>query len=229
MANPNLALLLGMARAMGPLCDRVVFVGGCATGLLLSDAALMHVRATEDVDAIVEVVSLARYHALADELMQRGFKQTMADNTPPFRWFWQSMQLDLVPLDEKVLGFANRWYRAGFEAAVQTTLEPGLTLRHLSAPYFLATKFEAFSDRGNNDVYASHDLEDILTVIEGRAELGEEVESAPTELRHHVAACVAKLLPNSDFGNALGGLLSQPNREPLVRARLQHIALLQDL
>ena len=228
MANPNLALLIGLAQAMGPLCDRVVFVGGCATGLLLSDAALMNVRATEDVDAIVEVASLARYHALAEELMQRGFKQTMADNTPPFRWFWQSMQLDLVPLDEKVLGFANRWYRAGFEAAEQTTLEPGLTLRHLSAPYFLATKFEAFNDRGNNDVYASHDLEDILTVIEGRAELAEEMASAPAELRHQVASCVAKLLHNSDFNNALGGLLSQPNREPLVRARLQHIALLQD-
>jgi predicted nucleotidyltransferase len=220
--------LIGMAQAMGPLCDRVVFVGGCATGLLLSDAALMNVRATEDVDAIVEVASLARYHALADELMQRGFKQTMADNTPPFRWFWQSMQLDLVPLDEKVLGFANRWYRAGFEAAVQTELESGLTLRHLSASYFLATKFEAFNDRGNNDVYASHDLEDILTVIEGRPELVEELAASPVELRHHVAACVAKLLHNSDFNNALGGLLSQPNREPLVRARLQHFAQLLD-
>ena len=210
-----------MAQAMGPLCDRVVFVGGCATGLLLSDAALVNVRATEDVDAIVEVASLARYHALADELMQRGFKQTMADNTPPFRWFWQSMQLDLVPLDEKVLGFANRWYRAGFEAAVQTQLEPGLTLRHLSAPYFLGTKFEAFKDRGKNDVYASHDLEDILTVIEGRAELAEELAASPVDLRNHVAANVAKLLDNPDFDNALGGLLSQPNREPLVRARLQ--------
>lgn len=221
MANPNLALLVGMAQAMGPLCDRVVFVGGCATGLLLSDAALVNLRATEDVDAIVEVASLARYHALADELMQRGFKQTMADNTPPFRWFWQSMQLDLVPLDEKVLGFANRWYRAGFEAAVQTQLEPGLTLRHLSAPYFLGTKFEAFKDRGKNDVYASHDLEDILTVIEGRAELAEELAASPVDLRNHVAANVAKLLDNPDFDNALGGLLSQPNREPLVRARLQ--------
>ena len=210
-----------MAQAMGPLCDRVVFVGGCATGLLLSDAALVNLRATEDVDAIVEVASLARYHALADELMQRGFKQTMADNTPPFRWFWQSMQLDLVPLDEKVLGFANRWYRAGFEAAVQTQLEPGLTLRHLSAPYFLGTKFEAFKDRGKNDVYASHDLEDILTVIEGRAELAEELAASPVDLRNHVAANVAKLLDNPDFDNALGGLLSQPNREPLVRARLQ--------
>lgn len=107
MADPNLALLVGMAQAMGPLCDQVVFVGGCATGLLIDDADLMDVRPTEDVDAIVEVTTLAGYHALAEQLMQRGFKQTMAENTPPFRWYWNRMQLDLVPLDEKVLGFAN--------------------------------------------------------------------------------------------------------------------------
>jgi hypothetical protein len=76
---------------------------------------LMDVRPTEDVDAIVEVASLGAYHRLAEQLMQRGFKQTMEDNTPPFRWFWNRMQLDLVPLDEKVLGFANPWYRVGFE------------------------------------------------------------------------------------------------------------------
>jgi predicted nucleotidyltransferase len=223
MANPNLALLVGMAQAMGPLCDRVVFVGGCATGLLINDPALLHVRATEDVDAIVEVASLVGYHALARELMQRGFKQTMADNTPPFRWYWQRMQLDLVPLDEKVLGFANRWYRPGFDVAVQTEVALGMALRHLSAPYFLATKFEAFGDRGNNDVYASHDLEDILTVVEGRAELVEELANASADVRTYVATCIAQLLNHSDFDNALGGLLSQPSREPLVRARLQQL------
>lgn len=158
MANPNIELLVGMAQALGPLRERVVFVGGCATGLLLPGPNLLDVRPTEHVDGIVEVTTLAGYHALADELLQRGFRQTMEDNTPPFRWFWQRMQLDLVPLDEKGLGFANRWYRAGFDAAVQTEVAPGLVLRHLSAPYFLATKFEAFYDRGRNDVYTSHDL-----------------------------------------------------------------------
>ena len=68
MADPNLNLLAGMAQALGPICERLVFVGGCATGLLLDDAGLMDVRPTEDVDAIVEVASLAGYHALAGEL-----------------------------------------------------------------------------------------------------------------------------------------------------------------
>ena len=225
MADPNLALLLGMARAMGPLCEQVVFVGGCATGLLIDNPSLMDVRPTEDVDAIVEVASLVGYHQLAGQLAQRGFKQTMADNTPPFRWFWNRLQLDLVPVDEKVLGFANRWYRAGFELAIQAILDDGLVLRHLSAPYFLATKFEAFKDRGRNDVFVSHDLEDILTVVEGRAALVQEVKAAPDNVRLHIGRSVASLLALPAFANALPGLLSDPEREETAFARLNQMAL----
>lgn len=226
MADPNLALLVGMARAMGPLREQVVFVGGCATGLLIDNASWMDVRPTDDVDAIVEVASLAGYHRLADHLAQRGFKQTLADNTPPFRWFWNRLQLDLVPLDEKVLGFANPWYRAGFAAALVAELADGLVLRHLSAPYFLATKFEAFRDRGQNDVFMSHDLEDILTVVEGRSTLVAEVGAAPDDVRRHIASSVAGLLALPPFANALPGLLSDPEQEPNVLARLGRISQL---
>ena len=228
MANPNMALLVGMARAMGPLCDQVVFVGGCATGLLLDDAGLMDVRPTEDVDAIVEVASLAGYYRLTEQLMQRGFRQTMADNTPPFRWYWNRMQLDLVPVDEKVLGFANPWYRQGFDAALTVELANGLLLRHLSAPHFLATKFEAFKDRGQNDVYLSHDLEDIMTVIEGRSTVVQELATAHPAVCKHVSQSVAALLDLSAFHNALPGLLSNPEREQTIKARLMQIAQMKD-
>ena len=136
------------------------------------------------------------------------------------------MQLDLVPVDERVLGFANRWYRAGFKAAVSSPLGGGLVLRHLSAPYFLATKFEAFKDRGQNDVYLSHDLEDILTVIEGRARMAPELAATPADVRAHVVTSVGELLGHPDFRNALPGLLSEPDREPIVHARLAQIAQL---
>ena len=224
MANPNIELLSGMAHAMGPLCEQVVFVGGCATGLLISQPLVADARATEDVDAIVEVASLVGYHALADQLMARGFKQTMADNTPPFRWFWRGMQLDLVPLDEKVLGFANPWYRAGHDASVLTELDDGMVLKHLSAPYFLATKFEAFKDRGRNDVFTSHDLEDILTVVEGRSTLVEETMTAPDDVRRHIARSVAGLLALPPFTNALPGLLNDPQQENRVHMRLKRMA-----
>ena len=229
MANPNLGLLIAIAQAMGPLRDQVVFVGGCATGLLVDDANLMDVRPTEDVDAIVEVASLAAYHRVAEGLMERGFKQTMADNTPPFRWFWNRMQLDLVPLDEKVLGFANPWYRVGFAAALTAEMAGGLHLRHLSAPHFLATKFEAFKDRGQNDVYLSHDLEDIMTVMEGRAAIAQEMAAANEAIREHVGQSVAALLDMPTFHNALPGLLSEPEREQTVKARLIQISRLKNL
>lgn len=227
MANPNLGLLLAMARGLRELRERVVFVGGCATGLLITNAAATDIRSTEDVDAIIEIASLAAYHGLRPELSQLGFVQTMEDNTPPFRWRWRGMQLDLVPLDEKVLGFANRWYRTGFDHAVTSEPEPGLVLRHLSAPYFLATKFEAFKDRGRNDVYLSHDLEDIITVVDGRAELHSEIEQANADVRSDVVSNIASLLAHPEIRNALPGLILRPIRASIVMQRLQAIALIE--
>jgi hypothetical protein len=148
----------------------------------------------------------------------------MADNTPPFRWFWNRLQLDLVPLDEKVLGFANRWYRVGYEAALSAELANGVHLRHLSAPHFLATKFEAFKDRGQNDVYLSHDLEDIMTVMEGRSLVVQEVAVADEAVRKHVGESIAELLKMQAFHNALPGLLTEPKREQSVKVRLTQIA-----
>ena len=224
MANPNIELLTSIANAMGALREQVVFVGGCATVLLITQPLVADARATEDVDAIVEVASLVGYHALAAQLMEQGFKQTMADNTPPFRWYWNGMQLDLVPLDEKVLGFANRWYKPGFEAAITAALPSGLQLRHLSAPYFMATKLEAFKDRGNDDVYLSHDLEDVITVVDGREELISELTSAPPDVRDFVAHTLGGILRHTDFTNVLPGIVSQSTRTGLVLQRFTSIS-----
>jgi hypothetical protein len=50
----NIAMIAAVARHLGELRDKVVFVGGCATGLFVSDPAMPEVRATQDVDVIVE-------------------------------------------------------------------------------------------------------------------------------------------------------------------------------
>ena len=60
--NPNLLILEMAADKLGPLVDRVVFLGGCATGLLITDPAAPPMRTTIDVDVIVEVASLSGYH-----------------------------------------------------------------------------------------------------------------------------------------------------------------------
>lgn len=53
------AMLRQVAEALGEeLREQVAFVGGCTTGLLLTDAFTREqVRSTDDVDLIVHVIS----------------------------------------------------------------------------------------------------------------------------------------------------------------------------
>jgi len=66
--NPNEALLRLAAERLSPLLDRIAFVGGCATGLLISDPGAAPVRSTLDVDAIIEIASYAEWIVLEDHL-----------------------------------------------------------------------------------------------------------------------------------------------------------------
>lgn len=62
--DPNVAKLQLVARALGPLREQMVFVGGCAVGLLITDEAAAPVRATLDVDLVVSVLALSAYHGI---------------------------------------------------------------------------------------------------------------------------------------------------------------------
>lgn len=62
--NPNLAILELAVRALGELTDSLVFVGGCATGLLVTKARASRIRATEDVDVVAQVATMLNITAL---------------------------------------------------------------------------------------------------------------------------------------------------------------------
>lgn len=51
--DPNLPYLKIIADALGELREQVVFVGGAVAGLLVTDPLADPVRATRDVDAVV--------------------------------------------------------------------------------------------------------------------------------------------------------------------------------
>lgn len=55
--NPNLEILMLAVDRLGDLANEMVFLGGCATGLLITDPAAPAIRVTRDVDAIVEVAA----------------------------------------------------------------------------------------------------------------------------------------------------------------------------
>lgn len=207
MANPNLELLISVARLLRPLLDELVFVGGCTTALLITDPAAAEVRSTYDVDAIAEITSYAEYAAFSERLRQLGFAEDHGEGAPICRWAHEDMRFDVMPTDERILGFSNRWYKAAMENAQKMQLENGLTLRVVTAPFFLGTKLEAFKGRGKNDYFASHDLEDLIAVIDGRPSLLGELRSESKELRAYVANEVRNLLEEHNFIDALPGYL----------------------
>ena len=69
--NINIRMIIHVAKRLGVLRDKVVFVGGCATGLFITDPAMPEVRATQDVDVIVEVASRVEYYRIEEELRSR--------------------------------------------------------------------------------------------------------------------------------------------------------------
>jgi hypothetical protein len=227
--DANLDLLLRVAEALGELRERFVFVGGCATGLLITDPAAPTARPTRDVDVIVEVGALVEYREIGRALATKGFSQPLAAGDPPYRWTARDgSKLDVMPTEEAILGFANRWYREAIAGAREVRLRAGLSIRLVTAPYFLATKYEAFLGRGRGDYLASHDFEDMIAVIDGRPELEDELRAAEPRLREHLADVMRETLADERFLSALGGFVIEgggtPDRASELRARMERLA-----
>ena len=86
MADPNRALFESVVRLLTPVLNELVFVGGCTTGLFITDPAASGIRPTKDVDAIVDVTSYSKYAALADRLRAIGLVEDATEDAPLCRW-----------------------------------------------------------------------------------------------------------------------------------------------
>ncbi len=143
-------------------------------------------------------------------------------------WVHSGTVLDVMPLDETILGFSNRWYRAAMGAATLHRLARDLQLRVVTAPYFLATKIEAFRGRGRGDFLGSHDLEDLISVVDGRSTIVDEIQTETPLLREYLRTAIAGLLTAPGFIDALPGYLPPDNasqaRIGTVLRRLKAVA-----
>lgn len=226
--DPNLDMLELMAAKLGDLAEQLVFVGGSTTGLFITDPLLPPVRVTRDVDVITEAGSRQDYHQLEESLRTLGFSPDMRPEAPICRWQIGDLILDLMPTDETILGFANRWYRDALNEAEITHLPSGRIIRTLTPPHFLATKLDAFRGRGNGDYWASHDMEDIVCVIDGRAAIVAEVAACNEPLQHYLQAEFATLHADPMFAEAVSGFLPgdamSQTRAPRILRRIASLA-----
>ncbi len=86
ITNPNLEILETAVELLDELIDQLVFLGGCDTGLLLTDMAAPPIGATPDVDVIIEVATMTEYYQLAGQLRAGGFQEDTSVDAPICRW-----------------------------------------------------------------------------------------------------------------------------------------------
>ena len=224
MPNPNLSLLEYAASRLAPFLDEIVFVGGVALGLLITDKAAAPIRGTDDVDVIAEITTYVDYIAFSERLRGADFTEDAGEDPIACRWHTNGLTLDVLPLSKDVLGYTNIWYEGALKNAVSLVLPGGQSIRVITAPFFLGTKMEAFRGRGKNDFLASHDLEDFVAVIEGRPTILKEIEESVTELRIYLADAARILLSETRFLEVLPGYVLDEGRVPLIIQRLSEIA-----
>lgn len=225
----SVAQLEAAAAALGAeLRSRVIFLGGATIALWMTDPAARAPRITYDVDVVAEVTTLAAYESFQADLRSRHFFEDVESGVIcRWRHAGDDLVLDAVPLEARLAGFSGQWLGRAAAAAAVRDLPSGTTIRAIPPPYLLATKLEAFADRGHGDCLGSHDFEDIVLLIDSRQELVGELAAADPALRAYVRielTCISRL---STFQYGLeGALMGSDARE---RARVVTLPRLQQL
>lgn len=173
---------------------------------LLTDPAAGPVRDTLDVDAAVGISTRLALDSLEERLRRDGWANDKSPGAPICRWITpDGDRVDLMPIVPDVLGFANPWYPLALDTRTEVTTADGWALPIVWAPVFVLTKLVAFESRGRGDVFASHDLEDLVTVFDGRSELDGEMLALPGDARAYAAEAFGRLLAHPDLRFALPG------------------------
>ena len=172
-----------VAYGLKDLLPEVVFVGGITTFLHMGNNLAPAPTATDDVDLILEVTSLLEYEQLEKRLSKLGFKRNLSVPGQLCRFEFDSIKVDFMPINPKILGFSNSWYKQGFETSVNIKVDE-LTVRVFDLPYFFASKIEAYKSRGaKGALWESKDLEDVFTVLDARLDAIDLMKNADHVVR----------------------------------------------
>ncbi|MEO6876677.1 MAG: hypothetical protein ABI222_17845 [Opitutaceae bacterium] len=230
MSSPNLGALRAVADRLDTLGLSYAFVGGSIVNLLLDNPDFSPARPTDDVDVILEVVTSERYSNVEQRIRDLGFTHDIQDRAPKCRWVLGKLTVDIMPTEGADMGLNTAWFKEALATATEREFAH-TKLKLVSPAGFLATKYVAFLDRGKGDYYGSHDLEDFITVIDGREGIVADLDRAPPELRRYLIEAMRTLVAVPAFDEALVGQIpsdvASQQRLPKLRAKLQAIIVLQ--
>ncbi len=108
------------------------------------------------------------------------------------RFRYENTKVDVMATQEIRWAPANPWFEPGFEHLEEARIND-ISIQILSSPYFLASKLTAFKGRAT-DPRTSHDLEDVIYVLDNRSVLAEEITKAPEDVFNFLSQEFKKIL-----------------------------------
>jgi len=227
MPLPDIGALRAVADRLDGLGLDYAFVGGAIVNLLLDHPAFAPARPTDDVDVILGVVTATRYSDVEEKIRGLGFAHDMREGAPKCRWVLGKLTVDIMPTEGKDLGLNTVWFREALSTATAQEFAHS-QVKLVSPVAFLVIKHVAFLDRGEGDYFASPDMEDFVTVIDGRDGIVDDVDSAPAGLRGYLIRAVRTLVADRAFDDALPAHLpsdeGSQRRLPGLRRKLRAMA-----
>jgi hypothetical protein len=217
--SSNKVLLEAVAIGLGEMLQQFVFVGGTVVELYAPIATRAETRFTDDVDCIIEIASLAAYYDLEMQLRLLGFQDDMDSDAPICRKIYRGIKVDFMPTDEKILQFSNRWYKTGFLEAQDYQLSNQITIKILPVAYFMACKLEAFfspSRKYHLDMYASHDFEDMIYLLDNCPQFITQIKKSNMDLKNYFVEKWTYLLAQKSLVYALSGILRDSENEKRI-------------
>lgn len=206
--SANIEMLIKVARGLQHLVNEMVFVGGAVAELYADDPAATEIRPTKDVDCVVEISTRIAYYGLEQELRKLGFANDQSESPLICRWAFDDVIVDIMPTDEKILGFSNRWYDVGITNRISQELSNDLSIYTFTMPYYLASKFEAMNSRGGKDLRISHDFEDIIYVMDNCINFYEILKKTDQkDVKKYLADECIKLLNNPNIKECITSAL----------------------
>ncbi len=216
-ANPSLNMLEVAATRLGELAERVAFVGGITTSVYADHEMMPEPRVTDDVDCVVEVATKGSMDEFEREMRKKGFQHA---DRPICRWKHGALTVDVVPTKgDRIYGFSNRWYEEAFEARERRTLPGGREINVFPLPYFIATKIEAYRDRGKGDFRGSHDFEDIVFVTAWASTVVASIKKSNASVKDSLIKSFAAFAADPLLDEGIQCTLSQDDQIHRVRIR----------
>ncbi|WP_259016267.1 hypothetical protein [Emticicia fluvialis] len=190
----NIERLRIIANALLPIKNKIVFVGGAVVSLYADDLSKEDVRITDDIDVVVEVISRGDYSDIEEQIRSLGFKNDI-DSNVICRYKFLGITVDIMPNEEGILGFSNKWYIEGVKNSIDFSLDQETSIQIFPVAYFISSKLEALkSVRHGKDYRWNSDFEDIIYIFNNCTKISESILQSDKPVKEFVKFELEKLL-----------------------------------